>query len=100
MSGILFEPLIDHAHHHSAVADALLVTEKLQVIKPSSDTTDSNATVLQAIYDPLRERGVWPTFAQVDRVLDRHLGIEDAQAALAGLPAEWLPRAWNRVSYS
>jgi Protein of unknown function (Hypoth_ymh) len=58
------------------------------------------AAVIQVVYDHLRERGAWPTFTQVDRVLDRHFGIEDAQAALAALPAEYLPRSWGRAFFS
>ncbi|WP_328851277.1 hypothetical protein OG994_25945 [Micromonospora globbae] len=58
------------------------------------------SVAVQVVYDQLRERGAWPTFTQVDRVLDRQYGIEDAQAELAGLPAEYLPRSWSRAIFS
>ncbi|MER6596480.1 TIGR02391 family protein [Micromonospora purpureochromogenes] len=58
------------------------------------------SVAVQVLYDQLRERGAWPTFTQVDRVLDRQYGIEDAQAELAALPAEYLPRSWSRAIFS
>ena len=66
---------------------------------PASRISEFDLQVLQAIYDHLRDHGSWPTFAQVDRVLDRRLGIEDAQAVLAQLPSGYLPRSWNRTGY-
>ncbi|MEV0566877.1 hypothetical protein [Dactylosporangium sp. NPDC050588] len=61
---------------------------------------DRGSVVLQVVYDQLRQHGVWPTFAQVDRVLDRVHGISDAQAALAALPAKLMPRSWSRSYFS
>jgi len=43
--------------------DARLVVQNRHVTEPCSDMTDSNRRVLQAIYDQLRDRGAWPTFA-------------------------------------
>ncbi|MER5705053.1 TIGR02391 family protein [Micromonospora sp. NPDC002296] len=58
------------------------------------------SVAVQVLYDQFRERGAWPTFTQVDRVLDRQYGIEDAQAELAALPGEYLPRSWSRAIFS
>jgi hypothetical protein len=49
--------------------------------------SEAGRAVLQAIYDLLRRRGGWPTFKMVDLRLDRSLGIEDDQAALAAIPS-------------
>jgi hypothetical protein len=54
---------------------------------------------LQAVYGMLRKRGVWPTFRTVDLRFDRDLGITDAQAALAGVPAVYMQRPWHAFGY-
>ncbi len=50
---------------------------------------------LQLIYDLLVERAAWPTFRTVDTRFGRLLGIDEPQAALADIPATYLPRAWR-----
>lgn len=63
-------------------------------------TSGRIGVAVQVVYDQLHQRGEWPTFTQVDRILDRQFGIEDGQAALAALPAEYLPRSWSRAIFS
>lgn len=64
-----------------------------QALSPSS------RRVLQAIYDLLCERSAWPTFRAVDLRFDRRLGIPDAQAALAAVPARYLQRSWRSSGF-
>lgn len=47
--------------------------------------TDEQRFVLETIYERFRDRGDWPTFAEIDRPLRRALGI-DAGAVLNTLP--------------
>jgi hypothetical protein len=72
----------------------------------AGDSTDRSVNLapghrqlLQAIYDLLRSRGAWPTFRTVDVRFDRDMGIADAQAALAGVPAAYLQRPWHAFGY-
>ncbi|GAB2688411.1 TIGR02391 family protein [Kitasatospora kifunensis] len=51
--------------------------------------------LLQAVYTLMGQRGAWPTFTAVDLLADHALGIEDAQAALAALPATYMFRPWR-----
>ncbi len=48
----------------------------------------------------MKQRGDWPTFTAVDLWVDRHLGIEDAQAALLGVPDAYLLRPWQAYGFS
>ncbi|MFF1959825.1 TIGR02391 family protein [Streptomyces sp. NPDC058220] len=56
--------------------------------------------LLQAVYALLKQRGDWPTFTAVDLWVDRHLGIEDAQAALLAVPDAYLFRPWQAHGFS
>lgn len=56
--------------------------------------------LLQAVYTLMKQRGEWPTFTAVDLWVDRHLGIEDAQAALLGVPDAYLFRPWQAHGFS
>lgn len=65
----------------------------------SGNLAPSHRQLLQVIYDLLRNRGAWPTFRTVDVRFDRNMGIADAQAALATVPAAYLQRPWHAVGY-
>jgi hypothetical protein len=65
------------------------------VTDSSDELGQPTRTVLQTIYDLFRQRGGWPTFRTVDLRFDRLLHIEEAQAALAAVPAAYLQRAWR-----
>lgn len=56
--------------------------------------------LLQAVYALMKQRGDWPTFTAVDLWVDRHLGIEDAQAALLAVPDAYLFRPWQAHGFS
>ncbi|MGW2563025.1 TIGR02391 family protein [Streptomyces sp. NPDC001514] len=56
--------------------------------------------LLQAVYALMKQRGDWPTFTAVDLWVDRHLGIEDAQAALLTVPDAYLFRPWQAHGFS
>ena len=56
--------------------------------------------LLQAVYALMKQRGEWPTFTAVDLWVDRHLGIEDAQAALLTVPDAFLFRPWQAHGFS
>ena len=67
--------------------------ESREALSPSS------RRVIQTIYDLLRARSAWPTFRTVDLHFDRRLGIADAQAALAAVPAGYLQRSWHSFGF-
>jgi uncharacterized protein (TIGR02391 family) len=48
----------------------------------------------------MKQRGDWPTFTAVDLWIDRHLGIEDTQAALLAVPDAFLFRPWQAHGFS
>lgn len=56
-------------------------------------TTDR--ALLAVVYELMSQRGSWPTFTAVDLRVDRELGIEDAQAALATVPEQYIFRSWH-----
>ncbi|MEU0254746.1 TIGR02391 family protein [Streptomyces sp. NPDC006184] len=56
--------------------------------------------LLQAVYALMKQRGDWPTFTAVDLWVDRHLGIEDTQAALLAVPDAFLFRPWQAHGFS
>jgi uncharacterized protein (TIGR02391 family) len=56
--------------------------------------------LLDAVYTLMKQRGDWPTFTAVDLWVDRHLGIEDGQAALLAVPDIYLFRPWQAHGFS
>ncbi len=64
-----------------------------------SRLSETSRVVLQAVYDHVRERGSWPTYTVVDLYLDRSLGIEDTQAALAAVPNRYMRPPWQQHGY-
>lgn len=58
----------------------------------NQDLDPSGGIVVETIYELFRARGTWPTFAVVDRGLDRRHGL-DAHAQLASLPRRYFRRS-------
>jgi hypothetical protein len=67
--------------------------------QPRQELGQAGRRVLQAIYDLLRDRSAWPSFRTVDLRFDRDMGIADAQAALAAIPAAYLQRPWHASGF-
>ncbi|WP_405993076.1 TIGR02391 family protein [Streptomyces sp. NBC_00986] len=66
----------------------------------ASSVSKSDQRLLQLVYNMMGQRGAWPTFTAVDLRADRDLGIEDAQAALAAIPADYLSKPWQTYGFS
>jgi len=60
----------------------------------------SDRALLQLVYELMGQKGSWPTFTAVDLQADRELGIEDAQTALATIPASHIFRPWHSHGFS
>ncbi|MFG2371252.1 TIGR02391 family protein [Streptomyces sp. NPDC048504] len=69
-------------------------------VNPASDLSEADQLLLQLVYDLMGQRGAWPTFTAVDLRADRDLGVEDAQAALVGVPPGYLSRPWQSFGFS